>query len=80
MAICLMPLPIAEMADLEKGEYRYGPLDENRISQFGFVANGISVEQNYWVPLGVVKFQGAMNGFGLAIATAVASVALMTVF
>ena len=63
VATCLMPLP--SQGDLEEilgvegnmsGEYRYSPHDSQRISQFGFVANGEQVTQNYWVPLGVVAF------------------------
>ena len=32
IAICLMPMPVATAVDPELGEYRYSPLDDNRIS------------------------------------------------
>ncbi len=86
VATCLMALPqpgeLEEILGLEGsfgGEYRYSPSDIKRITQFGFVANGEDeVTQNYWVPLGVVAFQGALNGLGVGLATCATVMALLT--
>ena len=58
-AQCLMPMPVAQDSYL-RGEYRWHPHDRKRIVQHGFVANG-TPSDNYWVSLGVVEFQGAMD-------------------
>jgi len=74
VATCIMPMPVETDPSLyEKGEYRFSPSDEQRIAQYGFVANG-NVPQNYWVPMGVVNFQNAVNSLsaGVALASLVA--------
>ena len=85
IATCLMPMPITEMIDFEIGEYRYSPLDENIIKQYGYVYDppseeGEDILDNRWVPLGTVKFQGAMDGVNMAIGAALAGIVIMTMF
>ena len=78
VATCLMPLPVVADSYL-KGEYRWGPRDRKKITQFGFVADG-DVNDNYWVPMGIVNFQGALNGISVSLASAVAGLVAYSLF
>ena len=71
-----MPLPVAQDSYL-RGEYRWHPNDRKRIIQYGFVANGTPSE-NYWVSLGVVEYQGAMDSLTVTVSFVAAIV--MTLF
>ena len=75
-ATCVMPLPLKADSYL-RGEYRWRPNDRKKIIQHGFVANGTPAD-NYWVDLGVVEFQGAMNSLTVTVSL-VAAIA-MTLF
>ena len=75
-ATCLMPLPVKADSYL-RGEYRWQPNDRKKVVQHGFVANG-TPEENYWVDLGIVEFQGAMQA--LTTTVSLVSAIAMTLF
>ena len=81
IADCLMPLPVWNNGEFERGEYRWRPGDRKRILQYGYIGNIMGDgDDNVWVPLGSVEFLGGISlttAAGALLSTAATMVAML---